>query len=147
MAIQWCATWSRSARTPHGIGLVRWRLCPSAHIQSSPGCASRRDCWTVSMLEVAAGLSAGVGVTAAILTVAIPPPAASEEGATPSWLCRYASSCWRYEKAFAAGSGWPIDGAAGLAGVQAMVAAAVGGGAALLTGLPVWGAAGAVARG
>src|SRR5260370_6525510 len=145
MAIQWCATWSRSARTPHGIGLVRWRLCPSAHIQSSPGCASRRDCWTVSMLEVAAGLSAGLGVTAAILAVAVPPPAASEEGATPSWLYRYASSRWRHEKALAAGSGWPIHGAPGLAVVQAMVGAAFGSGAALLTGLPVLGVAGGIA--
>jgi Flp pilus assembly protein TadB len=97
------------------------------------------------MLEVAAALCAGLGVTAAILTVAVPPPAASEEAAAPSWLYRYASSRWRDEKALAAGSGWPIHGAAGLAVAQAMVAAAVGSGAALLTGLPVLGAAGAVA--
>jgi Flp pilus assembly protein TadB len=97
------------------------------------------------MLEVAAALCAGLGLTAAILTVAVPPPAASEEAPAPSWLHRYASSRWRDEKAIAAGSGWPIHGAAGLALVQVMVAAVVGSGAALLTGLPVLGAAGAVA--
>src|SRR5713226_4784949 len=145
MAIRWCATWSRLAQTAGGTGLVRLRLCPNAHIQSSPGPASRRDSWTISMLEVGAALCGGLGVTAAILTVAVPPPAAVDETAVPFWLHRYLSLRWQDEKALAAGSGWTIRGAAGLAVVQAAVAIGVGSGAALLTGLPVLGAAGAVA--
>ncbi len=97
------------------------------------------------MLEVAAALCGGLGVTAAILTVAVPPPAAVEETAVPSWLRRYLSSRWKDEKALAVGSAWTIHGAIGLAVVQAAVAIGVGGGAAVLTGLPVLGAAGAVA--
>ena len=97
------------------------------------------------MLEVAAALCGGLGVTAAILTVAVPPPAAVDETAVPFWLHRYLSLRWQDEKALAAGSGWTIRGAAGLAVVQAAVAIGVGSGAALLTGLPVLGAAGAVA--
>jgi Flp pilus assembly protein TadB len=97
------------------------------------------------MLEVAASLCAGLGVTAAIIAVAVPSPVAVEKATEPLWLRRYVSSWWRDENALAAGSGWPIHGAAGLAVIQAAVAIAVGGGAALLTGLPVLGAAGAVA--
>jgi len=97
------------------------------------------------MLEVAAALCGGLAVTAAILTVAVPPPVAVEETAVPSWLRRYVSSRWKHENALAAGSAWPTHGAAGLAVIQGVAAVAVGGGAALLTGLPVLGVAGAVA--
>jgi Flp pilus assembly protein TadB len=110
-----------------------------------PGSASRRDCWTVSMLEVAAALCAGLGVTAAIVTVAIPAPAALDEGVIPSWLRRFLSNRWKDENALVVGAGWRINGAVGLAVVQAAVAAAVGCCAALITGLPALGAAGAIA--
>lgn len=97
------------------------------------------------MLEVAAALCGGLAVTAAILTVAVPPPVEVEDNPASSWLHRYVSSRWKHEEALAAGSGWTSSGAAGLAAVQAVVAIAVGCGAALLTALPVLGAAGAVA--
>lgn len=97
------------------------------------------------MLELAAALCAGLGVTAAILAVAVPAPAALDDEAAPGWLRRSASKWWRDENALAVGAGWIIHGAAGFAVVQAVAAAAVGCGAVLLTGLPVLGAAGAVA--
>jgi len=97
------------------------------------------------MLEVAAALFAGLCVTTAILTAAVPPPASDEGRARPPWLHRHLSSWWKAENALAAGSGWTIHGAAGLAVVQAVVAIAVGCGAALVTGLPVLSAAGAIA--
>jgi len=96
------------------------------------------------MLEVAAALCAGLGVTAAILAVAVPLPAPLDETVVPSWLHRNLSERWKDEQALAAGAGI-THGAVGLAVVQAVVAIAVAGGAALLTGLPVLGAAGAVA--
>jgi len=97
------------------------------------------------MLEVAAALCAGLGVTAAIVAVAVPPPAPLDEAVVPSSLHRYLSKRWNDERALAAGAGWTTFGAAGLAIVQAAVAIALGSGAALLTGLPVLGAAGAIA--
>jgi Flp pilus assembly protein TadB len=97
------------------------------------------------MLEVAAALCAGLGVTAAILAVAVPPPDAIDEEVVPSRLRRYVSARWMGEKALAGGAGWTIHGAVGLAVVQALVAVAVACGAGLITGLPVLGAAGAVA--
>jgi Flp pilus assembly protein TadB len=96
------------------------------------------------MLDVAAALCAGLGVTAAILAVAVPPPAPLDEAMVPSGLHRYLSKRWKDEQALAAGAGWTTHGAVGLAVVQAVVAIAVAGGAALLTGLPVLGAAGAI---
>lgn len=95
------------------------------------------------MLEVAAALCGGLCVTAAILTAAVPPPASDEERPVPRRLHRYVSSWWKAENALAAGSGWTIHGAAGLAVAQAVVAIAVGCAAALVTGLPVLSAAGA----
>src|SRR5260370_6374616 len=115
-------------------------------MQGLPGSASRRNCWMVSMLEVSAALCAGLGVTEAILAVAVPPQAPLDEAMVPSWLHRYLSKRWRDEQALAAGAGWTTHGAAGLAVIQAVVAIAFGSGAALLTGLPVLGVAGAVAR-
>jgi Flp pilus assembly protein TadB len=96
-----------------------------------------------SMLEVAAALCAGLGVTAAILAVSLPPPAAVDENITPSWLRRHMRRRWAHESALAAGAGWTEDGAARLAVVQAVVAIGGGCAAALLTGLPVLAAAGA----
>lgn len=97
------------------------------------------------MLEVAAALCAGLGVTAAILAVAVPPPHTIDEEVVPSRLRRYLSTRWIGEQALAGGAGWTIHGAVGLAAVQASVAVAFAGGAAVVTGLPVLGAAGAVA--
>src|SRR5260370_24056727 len=103
-------------------------------MQGLPGSASRRNCWMDSMLEVAAALCAGLGVTAAILAVAVPPPAPLDEAMVPSWLHRYLSKRWKDEQALAAGAGWITHGAVGLAVVQAVLAVAVGGGAAPRTG-------------
>src|ERR1700738_1609493 len=126
-----------------GIELVRSRPRQNAYRQSSQECASRRDSWTVSMLEVAAALCAGLGATAAVLAVALPPPAPPEEITSRSWLYGFVRWRWAEEEALAQGVGWPIRGAAGLAVFQA-VAAIVGGVAAgILTGLPVLAAAGA----
>jgi Flp pilus assembly protein TadB len=97
------------------------------------------------MLELAAALCAGLGVTAAILTVAVPAPAALDDEAVPRWLRRCASKWWRDENALAMRAGWIIHSAVGFAAAQAVAGAAAGCGAALVTGLPVLGAAGAVA--
>src|SRR4029077_14871790 len=109
-----------------GIGLVRSRPRPNAYRQSSRECASHRDSWTVSMLEVAAALCAGLGVTAAVLAVALPPPAPPDEVPRLSWPYRFLRRRWAEEVALAEGVGWPIRGAAGLAVFQAG-AAIVGG--------------------
>lgn len=95
------------------------------------------------MLEVAAALCAGLGVTAAVLAVALPPPAALDETVAPSWLRRNARKWWARESALAAGAGWTAHGAAWLAVAQATAAVVGGCAAALLTGLPVLAAAGA----
>jgi Flp pilus assembly protein TadB len=95
------------------------------------------------MLEVAAALCAGLGVTAAVLAVALPPPAPPEEVASRSWLYRFVRMRWAEEEALVEGVGWPIRGAAGLAVFQAVVAILGGLAAAILTGLPVLAAAGA----
>src|SRR5258708_22901522 len=122
MAVPWCATWSRSVRTARGIGLARSRLSPTAHMQGLRGSASRRTCWTVSMLDVAAALCAGLGVTAAMLAVAVPPPAPLDEAPAPSWLHRYLSKRWKDEQALAAGAGRTAHRAARLAAFPAAVA-------------------------
>jgi Flp pilus assembly protein TadB len=95
------------------------------------------------MLEVAAALCAGLGVTAAVLAVAVPPPASPEEVPRLSWLYRFLRRRWAEEVALAEGVGWPVRGAAGLALFQAGAAIVGGLAAALLTGLPVLAAAGA----
>jgi tight adherence protein B len=95
------------------------------------------------MLEVAAALCAGLGVTAAVLAVALPPPALPEEVARLSWLHGFVRGRWAEEEALAEGVGWPIRGAAGLAVFQAAAAIVGGVAAAILTGLPVLAAAGA----
>ncbi len=95
------------------------------------------------MLELAAALCAGLGVTAAVLAVALPPPAALDEKVAPSWLRRNARKWWARESALAAGAGWTAHGAAWLAVAQATAAVVGGCAAATLTGLPVLAAAGA----
>ncbi len=95
------------------------------------------------MLELAAALCAGLGVTAAVLAVALPPPAALDEKVAPSWLRRNARKWWARESALAEGAGWTAHGAAWLAVAQATAAVVGGCAAATLTGLPVLAAAGA----
>ncbi|HEX7265047.1 MAG TPA: hypothetical protein VF383_12805 [Candidatus Dormibacteraeota bacterium] len=95
------------------------------------------------MLEVAAALCAGLGVTAAVLAVALPPPPPPEEVASQSLLHRFVRGLWAQEEALAAAVGWPIRGAAGLAVFQAVAAVVGGVAAAIFTGLPVLAAAGA----
>ena len=95
------------------------------------------------MLEVGAALCAGLGMTAAVLAIALPPPPPPEEVASRSWLHRFVRMRWAEEEALAEGVGWPIRGAAGLAVFQAVSAILGGLAAAILTGLPVLAAAGA----
>jgi Flp pilus assembly protein TadB len=95
------------------------------------------------MPEVAAALSEGIGVTAAILAIALPPPAAVDDYAPPPWLRRYVGRYWSEENALAASAGWNVHGARRLVAIQVLAAVAGGFSAALLTGLPVLAAAGA----
>jgi len=95
------------------------------------------------MLEIAAALCAGLGVTAATLAIAVPPPTVPDDAIATSWLERCVRSRWAEESALAAGAGWTDNGAAGLAILQVMVAGLGGCAAALITGLPVLAAAGA----
>ena len=95
------------------------------------------------MLEVAAALTAGLGVVVAILAIAAPPPAALEGDVTVPWLRRHLLRWWAQENALAVGMGWTAHGAAWLVVVQAGVAVLGGCAAELLTGLPVLMAAGA----
>jgi tight adherence protein B len=99
------------------------------------------------MLDLAAALCAGLGVTTAILAVTALPPAADETG-RPAWWRRLVRRWWAEEAALAEGAGLSA-GAAGTVMVLQVAAAVAGGSiAAILTGLPVLfaaGAAGAVA--
>jgi Flp pilus assembly protein TadB len=95
------------------------------------------------MLETAAALCAGLGVTTAILAVAAPPPTSLDDAITQSRLHRYVRAWWARENELAASAGWTNDGALRLAAVQAGAAVAGACGAAFLTGLPVLAAAGA----
>jgi len=95
------------------------------------------------MLEQGAALCAGLGVTAAVMAVALPAPTLQDEDARPSWLRRHVIGWWAEESARAAGVGWTVHGATGLIAAQAAAGVAGGIGAALLTGLPVLAAAGA----
>lgn len=101
------------------------------------------------MLEAAAAVCAGLGVTAAAFAIALPPPAAVDEYHAPSWLTRFLIRRWEDENALAAAAGWTGEGAARLVVVVQVVGGIAGGcAAAALTGLPalaVAGAAGAVA--
>jgi Flp pilus assembly protein TadB len=94
------------------------------------------------MLEMAAAMCAGLGVTAAVLAATAPPTAADETG-RPAWWRRLVRLWWAEEAALAEGAGLSA-GAAGTV-IVLQVAAAIAGGcvAAVLTGLPVLFAAGA----
>ncbi len=101
------------------------------------------------MLEAAAAICAGLGVTACVFAVALPPPAPVDEYVAPSWLTRHLRRIWTDESALAAAAGWTGSGGTRLV-VAVQVVGGVAGGcaAAALTGLPVLavaGAAGAVA--
>ncbi len=96
------------------------------------------------MLEVAAALCAGLGVTAATLAVAAPAPPSPDDLVAASWLRRIVRKRWSEENALAAAASWSGPGAAGLAAVEVSVAAVGGCAAALITGLPVLALAGAV---
>ncbi len=96
------------------------------------------------MLEVAAALCAGLGVTAATLAVAAPAPPSPDDLVAASWLRRIVRKRWSEENALAAAAGWSGPGAAGLAAVEVSVAAVGGCAAALITGLPVLALAGAI---
>jgi Flp pilus assembly protein TadB len=105
--------------------------------------AIRRDCWMVSMLEVAAALCAGLGVTAATLSIAAPAPSPHDDSVAPSWIVRVVRQRWARENAIAAAAGWQGFGASGLVAVEVSVAVVGGCAAALITGLPVLALAGA----
>ena len=99
------------------------------------------------MLEVAAALCAGLGVTAAVLAATAAPLAADETG-RPAWPRRLIRRWWAEEAALAEGAGLSARAAGTV--VMLQIAFALGGGflAAVLTGLPALfaaGAAGAVA--
>ena len=94
------------------------------------------------MLEMAAALCAGIGVMAAVITVALPPPVRRDDEPAPGWVRRFVRKRWAEEKALAAAAGW-TGRAAPLTLVQAVAALVGGCGAALLTGIPVLAATGA----
>ncbi len=96
------------------------------------------------MLEVAAALCAGLGVTAATLSIAVPAPLPHDDSVAPAWIERTVRKRWAQEIALVAAAGWPGLGAAGLAVVEVSVALVGGSAAALVTGLPVLALAGAV---
>jgi Flp pilus assembly protein TadB len=88
------------------------------------------------MIEIGAALCAGLGVTAAILAVALPAPEPAEDAAVRSWLRRHVGDVW----ASPARRRWLM--------LQVGLALAGGIGAILVTGLPalaVPGATGAAA--
>jgi tight adherence protein B len=99
------------------------------------------------MLELAAALCAGLGVTVAVLVATAPPPAADETGKPASWR-RLVRRWWAEEAALAEGAGLSAGAVATVIVLQVAAAVAGGSTAAVLTGLPVLfaaGAAGAVA--
>src|SRR6266581_1030025 len=137
-----CVSSSRSAATAVGIASAQSRLFPSAHTRSSPRSAILRNSWTVSMLEGAAALCAGLGVMAAALAIAAPAPAPHDDSVAPSWIERMVRERWSQETALVAAAGWPGLGAAGVAVAELSVAVVGGCAAALVTGLPVLALAG-----
>ena len=95
------------------------------------------------MRDVAAALCAGLGVTAAIVAIGLPPPTALDDYASTNRWRRYLSRWWAEENALAASAGWTVHGAGRLVAAQAVAATAGAFGAAIVTGLPVLAAAGA----
>src|SRR5712692_7728271 len=126
-----CVSSSRSAATAAGIVSAHSRLCLSVPTPSWRRSAILRDSWTVSMFEVGAALCAGLGVTAATLSIAAPAPVPHHDSVAPPWIERMVRKRWALEIALVTAAGWPGLGAAGLA-------------VALVTGLPVLALAGAV---
>ncbi len=96
------------------------------------------------MLEVAAALCAGLGVTAAALSIAAPAPLPHDDSVAQSWVGRIVHERWAQENTLAVRAGWPGLGAAGLALLEVSFAMVGGCAAALVTGLPVLALAGAV---
>jgi Flp pilus assembly protein TadB len=97
------------------------------------------------MLEAAAAVCAGLGVTAAVLAIGLPPPDAVDDYVAPSWLRRFVLKRLADENALAAAVGWTGRGAEKLLALQVVIALAGGYCAAVLTGLPALAAAGAAA--
>src|SRR5436305_11434779 len=118
----------------HGTASARRRGCPSASVTSWRGSATRRVCWTASMVELAAALCAGAAFTVAIISVASPVPLADSAGV--SAFRSRVDRLWLREAALASSTALPwLDGVA-LIGAE-VVAAICGAAAALLfTGLP-----------
>src|SRR6266852_3380633 len=139
-----CVSSSRSAATAAGIVSAHSRLCLSVPTPSWRRSAILRDSWTVSMFEVGAALCAGLGVTAATLSIAAPAPVPHHDSVAPPWIERVVRKRWALEIALVTAAGWPGLGAAGLAVVELSVALVGGFAAALVTGLPVLALAGAV---
>jgi Flp pilus assembly protein TadB len=96
------------------------------------------------MLEVGAALSAGLGVVAAILAVAVPAPSPVDGMPPPSWVPRFGLRWWAAEAALARGTGWPWLDRRRLIALQ--LVSAIGGVviAEAMTGLPVLAVPGAV---
>src|SRR3989475_6339688 len=107
-----------------GIAWARSKERPSVSARSSPASANRRGCWMASMLEVAAALCAGLGVTAAVLAATAAPLAADETG-RPAWPRRLIRRWWAEEAALAEGAGLSAR-AAGTGGML-QIAFALGG--------------------
>src|SRR5712691_2054223 len=139
-----CVSSSRSAATAAGIVSAHSRLCLSVPTPSWRRSAILRDSWTVSMFEVGAALCAGLGVTAATLSIAAPAPVPHHDSVAPPWIERMVRKRWALEIALVTAAGWPGLGAAGLAVVELSVALVAGFAAAMVTGLPVLALAGAV---
>jgi Flp pilus assembly protein TadB len=96
------------------------------------------------MLEVGAALSAGLGVVAAILAVAVPAPSLGDDMPSLYWLPRFSLRWWAAEAALAAGTGWPWLDRRRLIVLQAISAIAGAIAAQALTGLPVLAVPGAL---
>ena len=95
------------------------------------------------MLEVAAALSAGIGIFGAILAIAAPAPS-PENGPSTAWFLKVAGRWWAAEGSLATSTGWGWLTAERLVAIQG--AAMIGGGAiaAAITGIGPLAAPGAV---
>lgn len=96
------------------------------------------------MLEIGAALSAGLGVVAAVLAVAVPPPGPADDMPLLSWLPRFSLRWWAAEAALATSAGWPWLDRRRLIVLQIATAIAGAVTAEALTGLPVLAVPGAV---
>ena len=95
------------------------------------------------MLEIGAALSAGLGVLAAVLILAVPVRQVPDTSA-PSWLARCVRRWSTAEVALTTGSGWPWLTRRRFFVLEVGAALGVGAGAAFMTGLPVLAAPGAI---